>query len=88
MKFKILGLLITMATLPNANAHGQHDPAQFQAALKACESSALNTGGVTFQAPTPGQRPNFTEEQRALLQACEQAGILPKHPHGSPPPQE
>lgn len=88
MKVLLLTLGLTMAATAHAGQQGQRpDPAQFQAAIQACQESSYNTTGVTFPTPQPGERPQLTQDQMNLLHACEAAGILPQHPHGPPPRQ-
>lgn len=92
MKTKmVLAMLAAMVSLQARAERVAHDPAKFKAAKAACENSEYNTGGVTLpDRPQPGQRPQLTDAQRALIDACVQAGILPAHHghHGPPPPPE
>ena len=60
-----------------AQAHGQRRE-RFHQAVLACQNSELNTAKVVFPQPTPGQRPEFSADQKALFQACVQAGIIPR----------
>lgn len=75
----ILGLLMISSAV-QADEPPRHE--HFRQAILACQNSELNTAGVVFPEPTPGQRPELTDAQRALFEQCAEAGIIPPPPHG------
>jgi len=69
-----------IGTAMSARADSQQRLARFKAAISACQNSELNkTAKVVFPTPEPGQRPQFTPDQKALFKECVQAGIIPHH---------
>jgi hypothetical protein len=80
---KIFGFFLVSGL---AFATGQSDPAEFVAALTACEASSYNTAHVSLPTPEPGARPRLSGQQMALVRACQQAGLLPPPPSNEPKP--
>ena len=72
-------LLGAMGIVISARADEERH-ARFHQAIENCQKSEYNTAEVVFPAHVPGQRPEFTPEQKALFQACVAAGIIPP-PH-------
>jgi hypothetical protein len=83
MVIRLVAFLTIAGVAMHAHAQEQDRHAALKAAIQSCvNDEKLNPNKITFPAFVRGrERPELSDDQRALLRACRQAGRLPSHHH-------